>query len=324
MKISVIIPIYKVEKYVERCINSVLSQTYRNLEVILVDDCTPDRSMEIARECIELSPLSKDLLFLFLRHDYNRGLSAARNTGTKAATGEYILYVDSDDELPNDSIELLCTEAVRKPGIEMVQGSVKTIPHDDKYDINNQYVPCYLESNKNIRFHYYYLPRRIIPSTAWNKLLLKSFITKHQLSFKEGLIHEDELWMYEVVKVLSNCSIITNVTYLHYSTDESIINTETLVQRSYYWNIILNEVLDKLDEPLLELQLLTYTLFAKLMLNMDESRDKRLMLRMACKHFKNQSYIIAVFLMIYSLFYPCAGRRLYVSLYKRLSIYSKP
>ena len=99
-KVSIIIPIYKVESYIERCITSVLRQTYRNLEVILVDDCTPDSSMEIAKAVINENQ-NCGMNFVFLKHDHNFGLSAARNTGINAATGDYLFFLDSDDELPN-------------------------------------------------------------------------------------------------------------------------------------------------------------------------------------------------------------------------------
>ena len=107
MKVSIIIPIYKVEPYIERCIQSVLRQTYRDLEVILVDDCTPDRSMELAKACIEQSPLSKDLQIVYLRHEQNRGVSVCRNDGIDAATGEYIMFIDSDDHITDDCVETL-------------------------------------------------------------------------------------------------------------------------------------------------------------------------------------------------------------------------
>ena len=105
--VSIIIPIYNVEKYIVRCIDSVLNQTYRNIEVILVDDCTPDRSMDMAREYIEQSLLSEDLDFVYLKHDHNRGLSAARNTGMYAATGDYVYFLDSDDKITEDCIGVL-------------------------------------------------------------------------------------------------------------------------------------------------------------------------------------------------------------------------
>ena len=89
--ISVIVPVYRVEKYLERCVKSILSQTYKNLEVILVDDGSPDQCPAICDACAEKDARVKVI------HQENKGLSGARNAGIDAASGEYLAFVDSDD-----------------------------------------------------------------------------------------------------------------------------------------------------------------------------------------------------------------------------------
>ena len=95
--VSIIIPIYNVEKYVAECINSVISQTYDHskIECIIVDDCTPDNSMVIVNEIIR--KYNGEMTFVICRHEHNQGVSAVRNTGIEVATGEYIYFIDSDD-----------------------------------------------------------------------------------------------------------------------------------------------------------------------------------------------------------------------------------
>lgn len=88
MKVSIIIPVYNVAPYVEECIQSVLRQDYKNLEIIIIDDCGTDNSMELVEELVKNS--SRDIVIL--KHDYNKGLSAARNTGIRRATGDYIFF----------------------------------------------------------------------------------------------------------------------------------------------------------------------------------------------------------------------------------------
>ena len=105
MKVSIIIPVYNVASYIEECIQSVLDQTYPDLEVVLVDDCGTDHSMELAENLIRKS--NRSSIFRIEKHDRNRGLSAARNTGIKTATGEYLYFVDSDDKISQDCIEKL-------------------------------------------------------------------------------------------------------------------------------------------------------------------------------------------------------------------------
>ena len=112
MKVSIIIPVYNVAKYIERCLLSVLDQTWQDLEVILVNDCTPDNSMEIARRVVASHP--RGTVVRCLEHEENRGLSAARNTGISASVGDYLYFLDSDDYISANAIELLADAAVQK------------------------------------------------------------------------------------------------------------------------------------------------------------------------------------------------------------------
>ena len=106
MKITIVVPVYNVEPYIEDCLKSVAEQTYKgDIECIIVDDCTPDGSCAIIEHFINEYNGSID--FKLLHHTKNRGLSAARNTGIGAATGEYIYFLDSDDEITPECIELL-------------------------------------------------------------------------------------------------------------------------------------------------------------------------------------------------------------------------
>lgn len=98
--ISIIIPVYNVAPYIEKCLETVISQSYENLEIILVDDCGSDNSMDIVRDFCS-SHIGN---FVLLNHERNRGLSVARNTGVKHAKGDYLFFLDSDDELPKDAI----------------------------------------------------------------------------------------------------------------------------------------------------------------------------------------------------------------------------
>ena len=102
-KISVLIPVYNVENYVERCITSVLNQTMQEgVEVIIVNDCTPDRSMEIIRETLCVHLKKNGMTVRIVEHKINRGLAAVRNTAMNYATGDYIIHIDSDDYIEPD------------------------------------------------------------------------------------------------------------------------------------------------------------------------------------------------------------------------------
>ena len=102
--VSVLIPVYGVEQYIERCARSLFEQTYSNLEYVFVNDCTPDKSIEVLRKAVENYPGRKAHVRI-IDHERNRGLAAARNTALDNATGEFVCHVDSDDWLELDAIE---------------------------------------------------------------------------------------------------------------------------------------------------------------------------------------------------------------------------
>lgn len=107
MKLSVVIPVYGVEQYIARCARSVLEQAYADKEIIFVDDASPDQSMAVLAEVLKDYPVPVTIL----HHPVNRGLAAARKTGIEAATGDYIVSVDSDDYIEPDALALLAAEA---------------------------------------------------------------------------------------------------------------------------------------------------------------------------------------------------------------------
>lgn len=117
-KVSIIVPIYNVEKYIDRCIESLLKQTLTDWELILIDDCSPDNSIEIIEEYAK-----KDSRIIVKRYDVNHGPMIARRWGDKIASGEYITYCDGDDMLPDNALELLYNAAV-ETGADIVSGNM--------------------------------------------------------------------------------------------------------------------------------------------------------------------------------------------------------
>lgn len=236
--ISIIIPIYKVEQYIVRCIDSVLSQTYRNFEVILVDDCSPDRSMEIVREHIVQTPLSKDIRFVYLKHDNNRGLSAARNTGIDSATGKYVYFIDSDDKLYDErSIERLVSEVDKHNLPDVVCGSYEVIKGLEK--IHNNKVVSFLDSQQSIISFYTSGQTYMM---AWNKMVKLAFLKQNQLYFMEGLIHEDELWSYLLVNKAHSFSQIDAITYCYYVNPNTIMTATSQKIHNKHRMMILSEI----------------------------------------------------------------------------------
>lgn len=230
MKVSIIVPVYNVEKYVVRCFESIVNQSYKNIECIFIDDCSPDNSDLILTE--NISKYNGSIEFKLIRHKVNCGLSVARNTGTKNASGDYIYYLDSDDEITTNCIVDLVGSANQYPGVDIVQGNTKTIPQpkNDWLDICLKNFPKYSDDALWIKRRFLLQPR--IPVNAWNKLLKRDFIVSNNLFFRPGVIHEDEHWVFYVAKKVSSIAFVDNCCYLHYVVPGSIMQSKN-TQRSF-------------------------------------------------------------------------------------------
>ena len=257
MKVSIIIPVYNVEKYIERCINSVIRQTYTNIECIIVDDCCTDNSIRICEYII--NNYNGPISFLILRHQQSEGPSGARNTGTDAATGKYIFYLDSDDEITDDCISLLQGAVIKYPLVEIVQGCTISEKNTDYYSLNRYDKIEYINNNNWIRQEFFNI-NKSFPVDVWNKLIQKEFITKYNIRFKDGIIHEDQLWSYNVMTKLQRLCFVHTNTYIHYSVPMSIMTSLTKKRSYNSWGLILEEIVSKMSPPFLDLQIRKYLL----------------------------------------------------------------
>lgn len=192
--VSIIVPVYNVAGYVGRCFDSIAAQTYPYLECIFVDDCGTDASMEIVRERIEAYQGSID--FKIVRHEKNRGLSAARNTGTDSATGEYIWYVDSDDFIGNDAVaDIFRSIGKNRPNI--ISFNYAHFTNGDDFSARLIRVPHYECISELLRAVCVY------NREYWGaqfRIYRKNFLLLEELRFSEGLIHEDVDFLIRVLR----------------------------------------------------------------------------------------------------------------------------
>lgn len=266
--VSIIIPVYQVSDYIERCVRSVMAQTYADIECIIVDDATKDDSIEKCERFIK--SYDGAIWFHIFHHEQNRGLSAARNTGTKAAKGDYIYYLDSDDEITPACIEILMSAACKHRNADMVVGNYREFRQGrEPIVMHDEGLPCMIQSNEDFVSYYH---RHRIAFSAWNKLIRRSFIENHGLYFKEGVLYEDYLWMFHVAKHLSMVAAVNDVTYNYYRRLGSITMSanEKYVGESY--KTIFEEILHHLT-PGRETKELTYCVerFSKHYLNEKDS-----------------------------------------------------
>lgn len=212
MLVSIIIPVYNVAPYIESCLKSVMLQKYSgDIECLIVDDCGTDESISIAEHLI--AEYEGPIRFEILRHKHNRGLSAARNTGMRRATGDYILFIDSDDEISVDCIEQMMVVVSENPDLELVQGSCLCHRNKEEYLLPNEIRIKLAYTNDEVRRCFYQYKQ--IQRYAWNKLMKRSFIEENNLFFIEGLLYEDTPWTFYWLKYIKNAYFMTDVTY-HY------------------------------------------------------------------------------------------------------------
>ena len=228
--ISIIVPVYNVAPYVDDCIKSVMRQTYKgDLECIVVDDCGTDDSMSIVEKVIE--DYNGPITFKVLHHTQNRGLSAARNTGMDAAVGDYLFFLDSDDEITEDCLDAL-TEPLNEEWYDVVMGNVrcyKIMPSGQK-EIANNHLELNIPEDTELT------PPMVMRTisiwhnmTAWNRLFRKDFIADNRLRFKEGIIYEDHLWSFQIACLASSFFVLKQITY-HYNLREGSISSGYNIQ----------------------------------------------------------------------------------------------
>lgn len=219
-KISVIVPVYKVEKYLDRCVSSIKKQTYRNLEIILVDDGSPDRCPQMCDAWAECDSRIRVI------HKENGGLSDARNAGMGIASGIYISFIDSDDWIDLQMYERLVT-AMKRDQSDIAACGVKIVWEDGSPDgIFLNTADCVLsrqEAQKEL------LKERLIKHPVWYKLY-KSDRVK-DLLFDVGRIHEDVFWSYKAIGAANKVSLINYVGYFYFQRNGSIMSEEYSLQR---------------------------------------------------------------------------------------------
>ena len=176
--VSVLVPVYNVSKFIERCLHSLFGQTFPNIQYVFVDDCSPDRSVEIIQEVLKEYPKRKNDVKI-IKHEKNRGLAAARNTGIENAEGEFILHIDSDDYIELDMVEQLFLKA-REEGADIV-----VCDYFLEWEKTRKYINVEIGENKEK-----YLDNLLDSSASpavWNKMFRKEIYTKHDITTHEGI-----------------------------------------------------------------------------------------------------------------------------------------
>lgn len=212
--VSIIIPIYNVEKYIDECIKSVINQTYRNLEIILINDGSTDSSYDICKKYSET-----DYRIILLNKE-NRGSASAKNSGLKIAKGDYITFVDSDDFIQDDMIEYM-VDQIEKTKADIIQCDFINL-YKDSNEVGQQeltektissqvFLKLFLTQWKNSLF--------------WNKLFKRDVIKG--VYFKEGRCIDDEFFTYKCVINSESVSLSNKIVYNYRMRKSGVMKSET-------------------------------------------------------------------------------------------------
>lgn len=213
--ISVIVPIYKVEKYLDRCVESIVNQTYENLEIILVDDGSPDSCPQMCDSWAEKDNRIKVV------HKENGGLSDARNVGMAVAKGEYIAFVDSDDWIEQNMISKLY-DALISNGCDAASCRVNMVwDNGDKKPLSREIETKVFDNKVEAMSDLISGGLNYIIQTVWNKLYKAEIIKR--IPFPRGRINEDEFWTWKVIANLNSIVCINSLVYNYYQREGSIM-----------------------------------------------------------------------------------------------------
>lgn len=223
MKVSVVVPVYNVEKFINSCIDSLLSQTHQHFEIIVVDDCSSDSSISL------VEAYESDKIKIY-SHDSNKGLSASRNTGLKYCTGDYLLFLDADDYLTPNALEK-CVSVAEEYGSDVIsfnsrhideQGKTWPVTWMEKYNNADLY---------NIGINNY--PKLVWDVAAWNKLIRLDLYRELQLSFdEEQKWFEDHLFSLQLYSKTDKVTILHDV--LHYYLRRSGTDNQSITQKKSF------------------------------------------------------------------------------------------
>lgn len=278
-KVSVLVPIYCVEKYIERCARSIFEQTYQNLDIVFVDDCTPDKSIAVLQSVLSEYPKRKDQVRV-VKHNYNKGLAAARNTAVNSSLGEFIMHVDSDDFLATNAVELMvhmqnCT------GADIVSGSaIQLLPSKQQITLHSIEYKNHLEMASD-------MCSLTLRHTVWARLIRKRLYEEHDIHALEGAnVGEDLQVMPQLAYFAEKVKSIKDVIYYYDCTnDNSYTNLNSkcdfekaerkLLQDILSAKVLINFFIDKGDFFLKQAERNLLILYGDLLLLLVKSRKKQ-------------------------------------------------
>lgn len=241
VEISIIVPVYNVEQYLKDCLDSIFVQSFTKFEVICVEDCSQDHSLEIAKEYER-----KYDNFLLIKNSQNRGLSFSRNKGLKYAKGKYILFVDSDDMIKSNTLEELYQQAEGKK-LDILYFN-KQIIYEESWNGEKEKESKRKFGDEDIlegkeMFVQFLLNKSLKSMNAYTQFFLREFLLKNKLLFYEGIVHEDFLFYFQCSMMAKRVGNVDKELYIYRKRENSITENVTILHKQSIF-ITLIEVLN--------------------------------------------------------------------------------
>lgn len=222
-KVSIIVPVYNVEKYFSRCLDSILNQTFQDFEILIVNDLTPDNSIKIAETFAE-----QDKRIRILHNDENSGAGWSRMVGYTNAKGEYITFCDPDDYLPKNALEVLYTAMIETPDADICIGDYQRVyPDGSKSDVfENKLV----YGNDKLSVAKSTLTRHT-PHFLWNKIYKKELFKNTEIiAYKNFSNSSDEFLFFQVLQHCNKAINVNEVVYYYYDNQQSVSYNKSNVE----------------------------------------------------------------------------------------------
>ncbi len=243
IKVSVIVPIYNVEKYVAQCLESIQKQTLDSFEILCIDDQSTDNSMKIVEEYAVIDNRIK-----IIKHSRNRGLSAARNTGLEHAKGKYIFFLDSDDMIIPETLKELYLYAEENE-LDEIYFNMKKVYESAVKELESIHKKIYYDYSEiytGQKLFCLFVQDQTIKIEAWRQFYRRSFLLENNICFYEGILHEDNLFSFLCAMNAKRVMNINKEYYLYrqhknsimYSLNENRVKSMyiVLVEIFKYWN----------------------------------------------------------------------------------------
>lgn len=243
-KVSIVMPVYNVEKYIERAIKSVLNQSYVDLEFIIVNDRTRDNSMEIAYKYAEIDKRIK-----IVNKEKNEGLGYARNTGMDLATGRYIYFIDSDDYIEENTIEKCIKKAKENNSDVVIFGYSEDF--EENNEVTNRNIFTYEDvviNKQQFEKQFVELFNKTIIHSTCNKFYRLDLLKVNNIRFKKVSMCEDTFFNLELVNKLNNITILSDVLYHYMKRDVETLIVRYNPERFKFMNEVHESVINIMTE----------------------------------------------------------------------------